>query len=304
MDWTIRMGLENREYLRDEDSYGSYGQQGRSRGPLSVIVKIIIATVAVFFLQIMTAQGGGSSLIQEWLQVSPSTVFLKGQIWRLLTYAFCHSQQQLLHIVMNMAVLYMIGQWVAPRLGDREFLWFYATSAVFAAICSIALYAVQGRDIPIIGASGSVMAVFMLFVMFYPRQRLLLMGIVPIEARWLLVLYIAFYAGPMLLSMGGMQESSNVAHSAHLGGLLFGFLYFRWHMRLSNWWDNFAGRFSATRRRTGNLRVFNPGEQPNVDISSKVDEILKKISEQGEASLTAKERNFLTQASKQMRKDR
>ena len=299
------MGLENRDYLRDDNTFDSYGQPQRSRGQMSIIVKIIIATVAVFFIQIMTSRSNGQSLAQDWLQVSPSEVFLKGQIWRVLTYAFCHSQQQLFHIVMNMAVLYMIGQWVAPRLGDREFVWYYATSAIFAAICSLAVYALQGREVAIIGASGSVMAVFMLFVMFYPRQRMLLMGILPIEARWLLVLYIAIDAGPMLLSFGGVAEdNSNVAHSAHLGGLLFGFLYFRWHMRLSSWWHKFAGRIASRRSPAGKLRVFNPGTQPEVDINTQVDEILKKISEHGEASLTARERKFLNQASRQMRKDR
>lgn len=308
------MGIDNREYLKDDDGYNAYRDPGLRAGRMSMVSRIILATVAMFVLQLMTSRQGGSSLVMEWLSLDSQTLFRQGQIWRLLTYAFCHSQGELLHIVMNMYILYVTGQAVSELTGEREFLWYYLASAVFAGICSVAFYSVVGLPFDIIGASGAVLAVFMLFAMYYPRRRMFLFGVIPIEVRWLLALYVALDAIPAFAMLTGdaqamaerarLQGQSLTAHSAHLGGLLFGFLYFRWNMRLTQWWDQFAGRLPSLSRRRNRLKVFNPGSQPEPDMSHKVDEILAKISREGEASLTTRERNILTQASRQLRKDR
>ncbi len=298
------MGIENREYLRDEYDSASPFRRLSSK-PITLV--LVIVTVAVFVLQLMTSQGGrgGASLVQNWLSLDFQRTVFQGQIWRLLTYAFCHDQNNLLHIVFNMMVLYSIGSVLRPLLGDREFLWFYLVAAVFAGICSLMFYRLVNISAEIIGASGATMAVFCLVAMHYPRQKVLLMGVIPIEFRWLLAAFVAFDTFPMInqvaAAMQHRQTTSHVANSAHIGGLIFGFLYFRWNMRITRWWDEFAGRISSRRRR-GNLRVFTEAPEPETDLSSKVDDILKKISLHGEASLTQRERNLLAQASKQYRK--
>ena len=89
------MGIENREYLRDEydDTAGSFRRP--SSKPMTVI--LVVVTVAVFVLQLMTSRSTGlrgvsTSLVQEWLALNFDDVVSRGQIWRLLTYAFCHDQ--------------------------------------------------------------------------------------------------------------------------------------------------------------------------------------------------------------------
>ena len=296
------MGIENREYLRDEyDNAGPYRRP--SARPMTVI--LVGVTVAVFVLQLMTSQGGATSLAQEWLSLDFEHAVFQGQIWRLLTYAFCHDQRNLLHIVFNMMVLYSIGGVLRPVIGDREFLWFYLVAAVFAGICSLMFYRLLNMSAEIIGASGATMAVFCLVALHYPRQKVLLMGVIPIEFRWLLAAFVAFDTVPMInqvaAAMQNRQTTSQIANSAHIGGLIFGFLYFRWNMRITRWWDQFAGRI-ASRKRRGDLRVFTEAPEPETDLSTKVDDILEKISRTGEASLTPRERNLLAQASKQYRK--
>ena len=102
------MGIENREYLRDEYDDGTGGVRRRASMPMTVI--LVAVTVAVFVLQLLTSQGrGGASLVQEWLALNADDVLSRGQIWRLLTYAFCHDQGNIFHIVFNMMVLYSIG---------------------------------------------------------------------------------------------------------------------------------------------------------------------------------------------------
>lgn len=310
------MGIQNRDYLRDDDGFDAYTDSGRRSQSMSIVTKLIIVTVAMFLIQVLTSQRGRPSLVLEWLSLDSSTVFANGQIWRLLTYAFCHSQSDLWHLVFNMYFLYMIGRTVCELTGEREFLWFYLTSAVFAGICSIVFYRLMNLPIHIIGASGAVMAVFMLLVMHYPRRKVLFFGVFPMEMRWLLALFVAMDAMPVLLMIAGdpqrivadaaAQGRQMTANSAHLGGLLFGYLYFRWHMRLSTWWDQFAGRLPSLRRRPKNLRVFNPSTTPDPEtaLSDRMDAILEKISREGETSLTTRERNILTQASRELRKGR
>ncbi len=301
---TVPMGIENREYLRNEydDSAGSFRRP--SSKPMTVI--LVVVTVAVFVLQLMTSrQGTSTSLVQEWLALNFEDVVSRGQIWRLLTYAFCHDQRNLLHIVFNMMVLYSIGGVLRQLLGDREFLWFYLVAAVFAGMCSLVFYRLVGISAQIIGASGATMGVFCLVALHYPRQKVLLMGIIPIEFRWLLAAFVAIDTLPIIsqvaAALQNKQAVSQVANSAHLGGLIFGFLYFRWNMRITRWWDQFAGRI-ATRRRRGKLRVFPEAAEPESNLSSQVDDILEKISREGEASLTSRERRILAQASQQYRK--
>jgi membrane associated rhomboid family serine protease len=298
------MGIENREYLRGEESFGSF--RGPRMSGRSIVVKIIIVTAVVFLLQVLS-----KSMLTEWLVLDEKSVFPGGQIWRFLTYAFCHSESNLLHIVINMYILYIMGNVVLRLMGEREFLWFYLVSAIFAGIVSVAHYQILGTPYVILGASGAVLAVFTLFALYYPRQKIYLFGVIPLEARWLLVIYAIYDGLPVLSPLLGVGEQfgvnaggQQVCHSGHLGGMLFGYLYFKWQIRLSDRWDQLAGRFRDRSRNTQHLKVFKPPVQQDTDLPDKVDAILDKISREGEASLTERERRILTQASRQFRRDR
>ena len=299
------MGIDSREYLRsDEYDDGSYGGR-KPVAPMSIVTKIIIGTVVVFILQLFSSNGPGQlSTVEQWLILNGSQLF-HGQVWRLLSYAFLHDTGNLLHIVMNMYMLYILGRATAQLTGEREFLWFYSVSAVFAGMCSALFYRVMGIDPYVLGASGAVMAVFTLFAMYYPKQKLYLFGVLGIEVRWLLAAYVVFDVSPVISALNTGRLADNTAHSAHVGGLLFGWLYFRWNMRFTTWVDRLAGRASTSiRARKSGLKVYNPRTTPDPDLSAQVDRILAKISEQGEASLTDRERRILRQASDQMKKRR
>lgn len=298
------MGIESREYLYGDDN-GSFG--GSPTTPMSVVTKIVIITAVVFVLQLFTSGGNGqASTVTQWMVLRGQELF-GGQVWRLLSYAFVHSTSNILHIVFNMYLLYIFGRVTSQLTGEREFVWFYCVSAIFAGICSVCFYRILNADPAILGASGAVMAVFTLFAMHYPRQKMLLFFVLPIEIRWLLAGYVAFESFPVLrdLSRGQLLADGGVAHSAHLGGLLFGWLYFRWNMRITAWWDRLTNRTKTVARvKKAGLKVYNPESQPDPDLSDRVDEILAKISEHGEESLTARERRILRQASEQMKKRR
>jgi membrane associated rhomboid family serine protease len=292
------MGLENREYLRDDFQQPSGWRP--SSGSLPATTQLILVMVAVFVLQLATIRPDQrSSLVESWLQLQLGPIVEQGQIWRLLTYAFCHSRGNLLHIVINALTLHFAGQLLAGVLPRREFLWFYLAGAVFAGIVSLAFCWFQGDTVVVIGASGAVLAALTLAALYFPRQEVLLMGFIPIQMRWLLAVYIAYDLLPLLT---GGWKTSNTAHLAHLGGVAFGALYFQRHMNFSRWSDSLRGRLR--RRKSGKLRIYAPSTAPESRLDEQVDAILQKITEQGEASLTPRERNILTQASRQLRKQR
>jgi membrane associated rhomboid family serine protease len=298
------MGIDSREYLRDDDD-GSYGGQ-KPVAQMSIVTKIIIGTVVVFALQVLSSNGPQQlSTVEQWMILNGRDLF-HGQVWRLLSYAFLHMTSSPLHIVMNMYMLYMLGRATAQLTGEREFLWFYCVSAVFAGMCSALFYGVMRIDPNVLGASGAVMAVFTLFAMHYPKQKLYLFGVLGIEVRWLLAAYVVIDVYPVISALDSRQlGDSGTAHSAHVGGLLFGWLYFRWNMRFTTWLDRLAGRASTgIRARKSGLKVYNPKTTPDPDLSAHVDKILAKISEEGEGSLTDRERRILRQASDQMKKRR
>lgn len=299
------MGLENREYMQDEFSYGS-GFGSRPRPRLSIVAQIIAVTVAAFLLQLLTVSVVGSGLeqvresaVERWLVLDTDSVLSRLQVWRLVTYALCHNRENLWHIAMNLMTLYFAGQMVLSVMSEREFGWFYLTSAAFAGAVSLVFCRFFLPEAKILGASGAVLAVLTVAALHYPRQQVLLMGIVPVQMRWLLLMYVALDLLPLL--SGGWRVSQK-AHTAHLGGVLFGFLYVRQNLNFSRWLERLPQRFGKPRRNR-NLKLFAPST-PESSLDEQVDRILQKISEQGEASLTAKERQILTQASRQLRKNR
>ncbi len=297
----LRMGIYNRDYLDQSATSRSFLR------PRSVVVKIILATVGVFLLQLLTNNPDGLVNFTEWLVLDKDLVFRSGQIWRLLTYAFCHSEATLMHIVCNMLALFFLGRIVAQTLGEREFLWTYITAAVFSGIVQAASLAVFPSPEPtvVLGASGAVSAVFILFALHYPRLKLYIFGILPVEARWLLAVVVAYDGlGFLGLVPSIVPGGAKVGHAAHLGGLIFGLLYFRWEMNLTGWWDRFAGRIKEAKLPRHNLKIYNPVTQPEPDLSPRVDDILAKISREGEASLTPRERRILAQASEQLKNSR
>jgi hypothetical protein len=136
--------------------------------------------------------------------------------------------------------------------------------------------------------------------MRYPDEVWRLLGLVPVQVKWLCALFIAFDLHPLLLELGGRSSGTGVAHAAHLGGYLFGFLYEHNHWQLSGLMSGLSSSKLRLPRRRSHLRVFQPEDDAGT-LESQVDELLKKVHEQGESSLTDKERAILSEASRRYR---
>jgi membrane associated rhomboid family serine protease len=242
------------------------------------------------------------SLVQEWFELDVKKVIYRGQVWRLLTHAFCHERTGVWHILINMLLLYWFGCTLESMYGSREFLLFYLTAAVLGGLAFLGLELYTRSFVPAIGASGAVMAVLMLYTVLFPRSIIYVCWVIPVEMRWLMALYVIWDLHPVLRALAGEPMYTGVAHAAHLGGLAFGFLYAKFHWRL----ETLTERLPALRgrwRRRPRLRVAPdtyPEPESDTDME-RVDQLLQKIMDSGQASLTEEERAALKQASERIK---
>lgn len=287
------MGIESRDYLRGDSSFRSYGGGGGT----DVVTKLIIANAAVFVLQLLTFRTG---FVEYWLSLGPDDVTQRFQIWRLVTYAFCHDPVSPLHILFNMYILYLTGRRIQATYGAQEFLLFYLTAAVVSGLAFVVMELIFGHVGRAIGASGAVASVFIAYAIRHPNEVWRLLGLVPVQVKWLCIFFIIFDLHPILLEIGGGSSGSGVAHAAHLGGYLFGFLYEHNHWRLTPLISGIRRPKIRLPRRRSHLRVYRPDDDAE-NLDSRVDEVLQKLHEQGEASLTEKERALLSEASRRYR---
>lgn len=236
-------------------------------------------------------------VINEWLALDRSAVF-KGQVWRVLTYEFLHDHGSPWHLFFNMLFLYMAGRKVGDFYGPRELLLFYLVAGGISGLLSVFWYEFFGvSGWSAVGASGSVAAVFLLYALNWPFDVWRIMGIIPIQAMWLAIIVAIYDIFPILTELGGNSYGDGVAHSAHLGGMVFALLYQRRDWRLEPFLTRF--RLSDWKRRVrprSKLRVYQPTTE-DVDWERRVDELLQKVAEHGEASLTESERAILVDAS-------
>ncbi len=298
------MGLYDREYYRNDP------RPGGLMGGVGQACKWLIAiNAAVFVLQLLTREGRGWG-VTEWLMLDPVEVLRHWQLWRILTCAFCHDPDSLWHLLFNMLFLWMCGSQVEAIYGMREFVRFYLAAAIFSGLCFLLFAFAFARPAPMLGASGAVMAVTVVCAMYYPTQKVLFFFVIPIELRWLVILSAIFDVYPLLREMGGAQEDDRVAHVAHLGGLVYGFLYKRFDLRFSRLlpelrWPRFRQLVrNRTSGRSSNVKLYQPPDdaRAQADLERQVDAILAKITSEGEGSLTDAERAVLKEASRRYKR--
>jgi len=249
------------------------------------VLRIIFINVGVFFFQ--------QALPGLWTTFALVPALAWVRPWTLVTYMFLHGG--LGHIFFNMLVLYFFGPVLEARLGSRHFLRLYLVSGLAGGLLSIALTPLQAGGIPIIGASGAVFGVQLAFAYFWPRQPIYIWGVLPIEARWLVIIMTA-----MAVMGGFMGPGGGIAHFAHLGGFAGGFLYLKWMERrqqapLREWRAKAAPRPGRTESSTQSMNRWRQIRREDLHEVNRdeLDRILDKISAKGLDSLTQSEREFL-----------
>jgi membrane associated rhomboid family serine protease len=244
------------------------------------VTRLVLANVAMFFLsQAVPAVGSALLLVPRAVLIRP---------WTPITYMFLHAD--FMHLAFNMLGLYFFGPRLEMRLGGRKFLWLYFLSGITGAVLSF----VFTPSAAIIGASGGVFGVFLGFAMFWPRERVYIFGILPMEA-WILVAVMTV----MALFGGFTSSRGGIAHFAHLGGFLGAFGYLKYLERASPA-RRFKKRAASVPRQSGgneraNLERWSkiPRESMHEVNRAEVDRLLEKVRTHGASTLTPSERECL-----------
>jgi membrane associated rhomboid family serine protease len=196
----------------------------------SWVIRLIILNVAIFFVQIMFSFVGTgeqvtplSDVLVYYLGLRPVFVIEKYYIWQLLTYMFLHGG--FLHLFLNMYALLIFGVPVEQAWGSRRFLIYYLITGIGAGITILIINTVLGGInyiTPTIGASGAVFGLLLAFGMLFPDAEILIFFVLPMKAKFLVFLY----GGIELYSLISSSGQSPISHAGHLGGILFGIIYF------------------------------------------------------------------------------
>jgi len=193
---------------------------------------LILANVAIFGAQFLLGDGFVAAFAL-WPLGSASVLGPESgagfNLWQLVTYAFLHGNT--LHLFFNMFALYMFGGEIERVFGPRRYLQYYFVTVIVAAITQLVVSGVgSATPYPTVGASGGVFGLLLAFGMLFPRRMIMLIfPPIPMPA-WL---FVTVY-GVLELYLGVTGTSQGVAHFAHLGGMLGGFLMLRrWRRQLT-----------------------------------------------------------------------
>ena len=288
------MGIQDRDYYRRETA-GSLWLTGKA----PVTLGLVLANVAVFIAETVSAFGLPDGGLESLLAVIPQRVFSDFQVWRLITATFCHVGPW--HLLWNMVFLWWFGRELEAVCGSREFLFFYLLAGILSSLAWALATLATAPGQAMVGASGAVMAVTVLYTLYNPRHPILMFGFFPIEMRWWVLIYLGadFY-----LLLG--PNYTPIAHVAHLGGAAFAVIY--------KYADLQVGRLFARRLIRPRLRVHRPEPEVAGDLANqtpldeglehRMDEVLAKLAREGPQSLTDQERQILDEASRRLRNRR
>lgn len=254
--------------------------------------RLLIANIAMFFVT------GASLELWYLLQLNPQRILVQPwMVFTAFTYMFLHAG--LGHLFFNMLGLFFFGPRLESRLGPKGFLLLYFLSGLGGAAFSF-LFA---RQYPVVGASAAVYGVLLGFAMYWPRERIYLWFVIPVEA-WLIAALLVF--GSLYAGMNP-AAGSRTAHFAHLGGLVVAFVFLRWwdwkvgmakrqfqkKLRVEPSSGGLLGDRAALARWRGialeGLHELNRGE---------VQRLLDKAEKDGPGELTQSERDFLDRMSR------
>ena len=229
--------------------------------------------------------------VYDHLGFSPSRVLVEP--WTILTYMFVHAN--FFHLFFNMLFLFFFGAPLEERWGGREFIKYYV-------ICGLggALFTVFFGGGTIVGASGAVYGILLAYALNWPDAQIWIWAIFPVKAKYL-VMFLGAIAFFQTFSAGG---ADGVAHFAHLGGLVVGYIYLKKGWMLEARYESIKKRMKMRK-----FSVVQGGKDPEVSkrgtsydqearMLEEVDRLLDKIAADGIDSLSGEERQFLDHVSR------
>jgi membrane associated rhomboid family serine protease len=301
------MGIYDREYYRS-DTDSSAPSMMRAASAMSMTNKLVVANVVVYILCWLAGNSDPqlNNKIYDALSIGSDFFTHPWEIWRLITAGFMHAaawgpdtNSGVMHIAFNMFGLWMFGRFVEQRYGAKEFLRFYLLAIIVSSlIFAVSYYFLElPEGIPVVravGASGGVVAVVILYCFLYPKTKLLMMMIIPVDAWIAGLMYVGYDIFLAVRSSTG--DATGIAWQAHLGGAAFAALYFK-----MGW--KFSGQGRTKRKPKTKLKIHKPvTDELSADeqLIARGEKILEQVHQRGESSLSARQRQTLQRYSELM----
>jgi membrane associated rhomboid family serine protease len=270
----------------------------KNTGKFSAISFIITITIAIQTVVFLIPEVGRHLIV--YCGLIPGAVIPHGQVWRLISYALLHDSGGFFHIAFNMLGLWMFGKEIEYMWGNKKFFQFYIFTALFAGAFSLLSILLGSPGIIIIGASGAIMALLVVYAYYFPQRQLLFFFVIPMKVKTAVIIY-------AIISVWGTRSGAgSIAHITHLGGILAGFLWIRIGDQIDFMLRNISAFFqnSSLSQKT-EYKFERKTPKRNLDINmEEIDRILDKINNNGIHSLTAQERKILQNASADYQKNK
>lgn len=290
----------------------AYMREDYRRERTSALTWLIASILAGFILQLLVDSPlvRGGTRFSELMGLSIDGL-KSGWVWTLLTHAFLHSTDFIVHVVINVLVLYFLGRELLPMLGTRRFLGLFAAATLVGGIFWATTHW-QDEGQMHIGASAAIDALLIVFACFFPNQQLsfLLFFLIPVTLK---PKHLAFgITGAAIIGFfcyeipgHSLPLDISIASSAHLGGILTGYFYYRF-VHDGQWFTSggqaetdlprWMKRTRRTERTSASVAVPTPVPPTREDIRVEVDRILDKINSDGFGALTPEEKRVLDEA--------
>ncbi len=231
--------------------------------PFTFAVKwIIISSVAIWFVFQVLFENFLALPFTQFFNLVPIQVLYEYKIWQIFTYVFLHSTKEISHILFNLLMLWFLGAELEMLWGRKRFFLFYILNGAAAAviyISGVTIYSLitgaqVGLIIPVVGASGALFAVMMAYAWHFGDRLMYFFMLFPMKAKYFVMILGFIQVASMLTSGIGGGE---VAHLAHLGGLISGFIAV-WG---PSYWNKINSQAKNRKKGRSNLRLVVDNEK-------------------------------------------
>lgn len=268
--------------------YGMGGGLLRFGPSASTTVRTLLAAnITVFIIQWLLGLSRstlGDAFI-GFFGLVPADAIPRLHLWQFATYMFLHGS--FWHLFFNMFALWMFGSEIETLWGRRAFLTYYFVTGLGGGLT----YTLTswGSPAPLVGASGAIFGLLLAYGLLFPDREILLYFLIPIKARYFVLLF-----GLLELLAAWLGSGGNIGHFAHLGGMLFGYIWLKAGLQGRSGVPSWRQRQARARFRV--IRTDRPA--PHTHGRERIDAILEKISREGLQSLTPEEQEILRGASR------
>lgn len=262
----------------------------------NLILGIIIFNVVIYAIQLVSGQG-----FENAFALSASDP----HIWSFITYSFLHSTSGILHLLSNMVGVFFLGRALLPELGEKRFVQLYLGASIVAGVIWYLASFATG-SIGVVGASGAVFGLITCFGLIYGENDIFFMMVLRMKAK--ILMYVSLGIAAFGFVFFELLNGASTAHSAHLGGMLGGYLFYKFvylknpgagaqeTFKMPEW---FKAKPSKPAKKSFPYKV---NISPPRDLKKEVDRILDKINSKGFGALTDSEKKILDEAGDLLKK--